>query len=439
MTIMDIGMLMAQFSGLPDSERENFVCEHPQIRNALIVDWALTAARVRAQMGEPEASTRYAQAALYIAIELGDRERQATAQGVLAKRAIKGSAKESSQASVAAGESSELEERAAALAVEHDRSAPVRPVPQRTKSLIASATELTERPSLRTMIRLMLRHSDLIPQVLKTAFGFVFALIRNPIEGRQRIDRAIEQAMDEASLTRARELAQRARLEGEQDTARHLEELPDRIGELNNQLSAAIDKALILGQGSDSSTLDAQTLALLRVSFAGSEEEAWVVVEGEPGLLSNAAIEQIRAQAAFQAINGNPVVAGRLWQVASWLSHWRSELADPAYNVIVQLSHLVDVGELTLDAALADLEKPGALTGLGAPHLGAVDERVMELRMQDLIRAETLAVLNDAAARRVGDAKARACMAISLAELRVSQGDARNALRLLEEALEQAR
>jgi len=192
-------------------------------------------------------------------------------------------------------------------------------------------------------------------------------------------------------------------------------------------------------EGLRTPTLDPQGLALLRVSFATTEEEAWAIVEKEPGLLSNEAILQIRAQAAFLQMQGNPVWAQRLQRVADWLTRWRSELADPAHNIVSQLADQVVAGELAMDVALAKLETPGALTDLSILHLGAVDERVIELRMQNLHKAEILAVLNDAAARRVGGAKIRAYTAISLAELRILRGDVKGALQLLDDAIEQAR
>ncbi len=85
LTIMEIGVLMAQFSALPASERQHFLRQHPEIQSAPIVDWALMAARTRGQMGEPEARIRYAEAALYIAMQIGDAARQAAAHQLLAE------------------------------------------------------------------------------------------------------------------------------------------------------------------------------------------------------------------------------------------------------------------------------------------------------------------------------------------------------------------
>ena len=86
MTPLEIGALFTQFSALPDSERPGFLRQHPEIRSAWVVDWALTAAQLRGQMGESEAQRRLARAALYVATELGDHARQATARELLAAR-----------------------------------------------------------------------------------------------------------------------------------------------------------------------------------------------------------------------------------------------------------------------------------------------------------------------------------------------------------------
>jgi len=534
-----------------------------------VVDWALTAAQLRGQMGEPEARTRIARAALYIATEIGDHERQAAARKLLA------------------GPVDEGHEQQTTTQASDDRPPRSRRVPKRTKALIASAAELMEKPSLRNAMRLMLRHPSLIPQTFKTMVWLVLTAIRDPMQVRAELDRLMAQIMDETNLARACELARRAEMEGDHDTAQRLRQLPHDIQALRNRLSSAVSKAftsevcnlliavilagsedaarqivrgqmrlalqseflpalmhvrdlynrspelapnlgafcglildevkralaemepeavgvggaclaLILadspqalesaiaryrplidhtffnelerisesfearglsefaaqtrlraewirdylnapGEGLRTPTLDPQGLALLRVSFATTEEEAWAIVEEKPGLLSNEAIQQIRVQAAFQTVQGNPVWAQRLSRVADWLTRWRSELADPAHNIVSHLADQVVAGGLTMDAALARLEMPGVLTDLSTLHLGAVDERVIELRMQDLHKAEILAVLNDAAARRVGEAKIRAYTAISLAELRVLRRDVRGALELLDDAIEQAR
>src|SRR5438093_9778909 len=77
LTPLEICILFVQFSTTPDSEKPHFLRQYPEIRDAFVVDWALNAARLRGRMGEPEASVRLAGAALYIATELGDQERQA--------------------------------------------------------------------------------------------------------------------------------------------------------------------------------------------------------------------------------------------------------------------------------------------------------------------------------------------------------------------------
>lgn len=70
MSIMDMGVTFAEFSNLPDSQRETFLSEHPEILNTGMVGWALTAARMR----EPEARQRLASAAYYVATKLGSTE-----------------------------------------------------------------------------------------------------------------------------------------------------------------------------------------------------------------------------------------------------------------------------------------------------------------------------------------------------------------------------
>jgi len=74
-------------------------------------------------MGEPEARTRIARAALYIATEMGDHERQAAARKLLA------------------GPVDEGHEQQTATWTSDDQSPRSRRTPKRTKTLIASAAE----------------------------------------------------------------------------------------------------------------------------------------------------------------------------------------------------------------------------------------------------------------------------------------------------------
>lgn len=83
-TIMELGVLFAQFSMLPDSQKGDFIRQHPEIKSEGLVDWALMAADLRERMGEPEAKQRLLNAALYVATVMGDRARQARAREMLA-------------------------------------------------------------------------------------------------------------------------------------------------------------------------------------------------------------------------------------------------------------------------------------------------------------------------------------------------------------------
>ena len=219
LTLMQIGALMAQFSTVPDSARAAFLRQHPEIRSDAVVDWALTAARLRGQVGEPEAQHRYASAALYIATDLGDGERQAAAQALLAERL--------------SDNQPENEVFKGGADVRRKR------VGRRTRQLAASAAELSSQPSLRSALRVMLRHPGLIPQAAKTAFGFIAAAIRNPSAAAARMQRMMEETLDEASLARAHDLADQARSEGDAVTAERLERLPGEMHSLADRLSSA--------------------------------------------------------------------------------------------------------------------------------------------------------------------------------------------------------
>jgi hypothetical protein len=81
-TIMELGVLFAQMSFLPDSQKGDFIRHHPEVKNDGLVDWALMGADLR----EPEDRRRILNAALYLAIVLGDNGRQNTVRAKLASR-----------------------------------------------------------------------------------------------------------------------------------------------------------------------------------------------------------------------------------------------------------------------------------------------------------------------------------------------------------------
>ena len=79
-TIMELGVLFAQFSMVSDSQKGDFIRQHPEVKNEGLVDWALMAADMR----EPEDRRRILNAALYLANILGDRARQNAVRAKLA-------------------------------------------------------------------------------------------------------------------------------------------------------------------------------------------------------------------------------------------------------------------------------------------------------------------------------------------------------------------
>jgi hypothetical protein len=81
MNIMEMGILFAQFSVVPNLQREAFLGDHPEIVNVDMIDWAITAARLR----EPEDKKRIANAALYLATKLRDKRRQTRLRQILAE------------------------------------------------------------------------------------------------------------------------------------------------------------------------------------------------------------------------------------------------------------------------------------------------------------------------------------------------------------------
>lgn len=476
MTPMEVGILLVQFSGVPDSERPRFLRQHPEIRSAWVVDWALTAARLRGQMGEPEAKTRLARAALYIAMELGDHERQAAAQEILAEQSDQGREPRTLGMGAVVDEEPSLPAEQITIRTSDDRT--MRRIPPHTKaaftfevfdllSAVASAGgEGTARQVVRSWIRMALQ-SEFLPALMQIhdmysrspgpalnldalcalilgEVGQTLAEMDPHAVGLGGACTALHLADSpqalEAAISRYRPLINDALYDELERMSESFEArgLPDFAAQSRLLANLIREHVSASDEGLGSLTLDPQTLALLRVSLANTEEEAWAAVEEEPGLLSNEAIQQIRAQAVFQELHGDPVGAVRLQQVADWLARWRGELVDPECNIVSRLADQVRAGELTLDAAIAELQEPGALARLSVPHLGAIDECVMELKVRDLPRAETLAVLNDAAARQVGGAKICAYTALSLAELRILRGATREALQVLEEVMGQA-
>ena len=81
-TIMELGVLFAQMSFLPDAQKGDFIRQHPEVKNAGLVDWALMAADLR----ELEDRSRILNTALYLAAVLGDTARQNAVRAKLADR-----------------------------------------------------------------------------------------------------------------------------------------------------------------------------------------------------------------------------------------------------------------------------------------------------------------------------------------------------------------
>lgn len=259
MTPMEVGILFLEFSAVPDSERANFLRQNPEIRNAGAVDWALTAARLRGQVGEHEAMIRYANAALYIATEIGEHRLQVAAREILAERAASTTGERPSASD------DQTTDREAGSCLSSDRA------PRRIRALAVSAAELTKRPSLGTVLRVMLRHPHLIAQAVKTAVRFLAVAIRDPLAAGDKMQRMVEETLDEASLARMHELAECAGSEGDFATKERLIQLPSEMVALSSRLSSAARKAY---------SLQVYDL-LVAVASARSEAEARRIVRSQ--------------------------------------------------------------------------------------------------------------------------------------------------------------
>jgi len=87
MSMMEIGVLLVQYSALEKNQKEAFLCKHPELKDKGVITWALTAARLRAGIGDIKAAARYAGAAFDLAAELGDKQLGAEAADILAEAA----------------------------------------------------------------------------------------------------------------------------------------------------------------------------------------------------------------------------------------------------------------------------------------------------------------------------------------------------------------
>jgi hypothetical protein len=79
-TVQDLLVTFIQFANLPDSQRETFLRQHPEIQNASVVGSVLMSAKLR---DEPEFKRRVGSAALYVATKLNDTGLQAEARKLL--------------------------------------------------------------------------------------------------------------------------------------------------------------------------------------------------------------------------------------------------------------------------------------------------------------------------------------------------------------------
>ena len=80
MTVQDLLVSFLRFADLPDSQRETYLRQHPEILNGSVLDSMFLSARLR----EPEFKRRVGNAALYIATKLNDTQRQAVARQLIA-------------------------------------------------------------------------------------------------------------------------------------------------------------------------------------------------------------------------------------------------------------------------------------------------------------------------------------------------------------------
>ncbi len=78
-TVQDLLVSFLRFADLPDSQRENFLRQHPEILNAAVVGSAMMSAKMR----EPGFGRRIGSAALYVATKLNNKELQAEARKLL--------------------------------------------------------------------------------------------------------------------------------------------------------------------------------------------------------------------------------------------------------------------------------------------------------------------------------------------------------------------
>jgi hypothetical protein len=85
MNMMEIGVLLVEYSVLEKTRKKAFVREHPDLRNRGVVRWALTAVQMRGRMGDVQAALRHASAAYDLATELNDYQLAAEASDLLAE------------------------------------------------------------------------------------------------------------------------------------------------------------------------------------------------------------------------------------------------------------------------------------------------------------------------------------------------------------------
>ncbi len=157
--------------------------------------------------------------------------------------------------------------------------------------------------------------------------------------------------------------------------------------------------------------------------LAKSDDDAKRVIAEEPALFSRQAENELDAYARSLAQQGHKERADQFLRAAERIRRWRDELLSPPNNVILRMCIRIEANELTLNQAIAELQRDAVLGELTVLHLGALDERIINLRdANELPQAETLAKLNHAAAQKIGSSKMIAYADLTLGEVGLSCG-----------------
>jgi CHAT domain-containing protein len=207
--------------------------------------------------------------------------------------------------------------------------------------------------------------------------------------------------------------------------APHPESVPDLLAVHGEQEK---ERLLEIAQ-----VMGGQMQALMRFAFADGETQARGVVAQEPSVLAREAEALARRFAADAARQQQFTLAATMERAADQIRAWLDEYARPERNAIARLAAQVRANEISLDAAQAQLREH--IRELDAVALAAIDERaIWQMHGGALREAETLALLNHAAAQSLGNVKLQIDTAITLGQIKSELGEHRAAISILQQA-----